>query len=108
MRARGRVRDPARDLIELEQADTPPVPRSRTQPVYPALMRRMRYSGTAVLRILVDETGRVVEAEPEGPPVRPEFVAAATKAVRGWTYDPATKDGVPVKTRVTVQIVFQP
>jgi len=27
--------------------------------------------------------------------------------VRSWTYSPATKDGVPVKTRITVRIDFQ-
>jgi TonB family protein len=98
----------AGELVELDSVDTQPVARSRTQPAYPEVARRMRYSGTAVLRILVDETGRVAEAEPEGAPARKEFLAAAIKAVRTWTYSPATKNGVPVKTRITVQIVFQP
>jgi protein TonB len=88
--------------------DTPPVAKSRAQPAYPEFARRMRYWGTAVLRILVDETGRVAEAEPEGAPARKEFLAAAIKAVRTWTYSPATKNGVPVKTRLTVQVAFQP
>ena len=86
----------------------PPVAKTRAQPAYPEFARRMRYSGTAVLRILVDETGSVTEAAPEDNSARKEFLAAAIKAVRTWTYSPATKNGVPVKTRITVRIVFQP
>ncbi|MBZ5639587.1 MAG: TonB family protein [Acidobacteriia bacterium] len=96
------------DLVELGSVDAPPVAKTHAQPAYPELARRMRISGAVVLRILVDETGRVTEAAPEDRSVRQDFLAAAIRAVRTWTYSPATKNGVPVKTRITVRIAFQP
>jgi TonB family protein len=98
----------AGDLVELGSVDTPPVAKTRTQPAYPEFARRMRYSGTAALRILVDENGKVTEAAAEDNATRPEFVAAAVRAVKTWTYRPAMKNGAPVKTRLTVRIAFEP
>jgi protein TonB len=96
------------DFVEVGSVDTSPVAKTRAQPAYPEFARRMRYSGTVVLRILVDETGSVTEAAPADDSARQDFLAAAIRAVRTWTYSPATKNGVPVKTRVTVRIAFQP
>jgi protein TonB len=95
------------DFVEAGDVDERPVPRSRTQPDYPAIARRLGQSGTVVLEVLVDERGRVAEVAPLDPSARGEFLSAATRAVRSWTYAPATKSGVPVKTRITVRIDFK-
>jgi protein TonB len=68
----------------------------------------MRLSGKVVLGLVVDETGKVTEAAPAGQGARQDFAAAAIRAVRTWTFTPATKNGVPVKTRITVRIEFNP
>ena len=93
------------DLVDLNEVDAPPVAASRPAPTYPASARRMHRQGKVILRLLVDETGRVERVEPLGSAAS-EFHQAAERAVRRWTYEPARKDGVRVKVWLTVQLVF--
>jgi TonB family protein len=61
-----------------------------------------------ILQALVSETGSVVEVRVlRG--VKPDLGidAAALDAVRGATFRPATKDGVPVRTLKTVTVPFK-
>jgi len=61
------------------------------------------------VRLLVDETGRVVEAEVvEGDPSELGFNEAAVDSALRATFRPATKDGVPVKMWVSLSIDFTP
>lgn len=97
----------AGDLVDLLEVDTPPLAKSRASPSYPEAARRMRREAKVPLRLLVDENGEVAEAVATDSSVSSDFVAAAIRAARAWTYSPATKNGVPVKVWVTVQITFK-
>ena len=98
----------AGDLVDLRDVDTEPVAVSRPAPSYPDAARRMRRDGTVNLRLLVDESGSVTMVEPAGDSAATEFLAAAQRAARKWTYEPARKDGVPVKVWIPVRVVFKP
>jgi len=64
-------------------------------------------SGKVVLYALICEDG-TVRAISEAPGTdEPRLVQAATDAVRGWTYAPATKDGKPVAVAMTVIVTFR-
>jgi TonB family protein len=94
-------------LVALEDVDTPPHVARIVKPVYPPLALQARIGGIVVLRVLVSEKGAPSEIEVarEG---RSGLTEAAIRAVRGWTFEPAVKDGVAVKTWISVPIPFQP
>ena len=95
------------DLVPISEVDTPPEIASVVKPEYPPVARRMNISGTVVLSVLVGETGRVEDVrivrEAGG---NMGLTQAAQKAIRLWTFRPAVKDGVQVKTWMTVPIPF--
>lgn len=92
-------------LLDLSEVDFAPVATSRPAPSYPPLALRMRREGKVTVRLLVDETGKVADARvADG---SSEFNSEALKAARQWTYQPATKGGVPVKVWVTEVIGFK-
>ncbi|HET9794483.1 MAG TPA: TonB family protein [Thermoanaerobaculia bacterium] len=95
------------DLVSISEVDNPPQIVSVVKPEYPPVARRMNISGTVVLAVLVTEAGRVADIRT----VREAggnmgLTQAAQKAVRQWTFRPAMKDGVPVKTWMTIPIPF--
>jgi protein TonB len=95
------------DLVALTEVDRAPEIASVVKPEYPPVARRMNVSGTVVLSVLVDETGRVEDVrtirEAGG---NMGLTQAAQKAVRLWTFRPAVKGGVNVKTWMTIPIPF--
>ncbi len=97
----------AGEVVDLSEVDAAPVAKSRLAPRYPEAARRMRREGRVILRLLVDETGKVANVERVGGSRVSEFLPAAEQAVRSWTYEPAMKDGVRVKVWLTVQVVFK-
>ncbi|MEZ7196712.1 energy transducer TonB, partial [Pseudodesulfovibrio karagichevae] len=87
--------------------DRPPRVLTRLDPYYPASARRTGTQGHVLVRVLVDEYGRVreaevVESEPAG-----VFDDEALKSVRGWTFSPATRLGRPVAVRIDIPIRFR-
>jgi TonB family protein len=70
--------------------------------------RRLRKSATVSVRVLVDETGQVLEVERLGDEVGDGFDQAALDAARKSIWQPATRDGVAVKMWRTVSIRFEP
>lgn len=92
-------------LLDLSEVDFAPVATSRPAPSYPPLALRMRREGKVTVRLLVDETGKVADAQVAAG--SSEFNSEALKAARQWTYQPATKGGVPVKVWVTEVIGFK-
>ncbi len=95
------------DLVPISEVDTPPEIASVVKPEYPPVARRMNISGTVVLSVLVTEAGRVgdirVVREAGG---NMGLTQAAQKAVRQWTFRAAVKNGVQVKTWMTIPIPF--
>lgn len=78
---------------------------SRVEPEYPALAREARMSGTVKLYATIGDDGRVLVVEvDEGNPI---LAAAAVKAVKQWTYEPALLRGKPTFSKLSVTVNFR-
>jgi len=93
-------------LVELAETDTAPVGTHLTPPQYDRISRHLREQGIVEMNLLIDEKGRVVDVEVTRG-VNSRLDKSAARGVRDWRYDPATKDGVPVKTWMSVQVEFK-
>jgi protein TonB len=76
--------------------------------VYPWVEYKLRVSGVVQLTLLINERGgldkvTVIEARPPG-----VFEDAALEAVNKLQFTPALKNGQPVKSRKTIDVVFDP
>ena len=79
---------------------------NRVMPVYPFVAKRMNKEGKVVLRLTIDEHGRllnteVIESAGYG------FTEAALEAVKKSTYRPARKDGSSVLSRALLPVRFE-
>ena len=84
-----------------------PVLQEHSQPIYPAVAQRDGISGTVGLELLVDETGRVVDAKVVQPAGH-GFDEAALAAVQGWTFVPARLGDRPIRATVQLALPFAP
>ena len=90
-----------------EETEIPPRILRIVKPVYPEVALRARIRGLVVLRVLVSENGspeqiQVVKGAAGG------LTEAAVSAVRRWTFEPARRNGQPVRAWTTVPIPFEP
>jgi TonB family protein len=74
------------------------------KPVYPPAAKAMGASGKVEVQVVITETGRVVNATAiSGPMIlRPAAAAAASQ----WFFNPATRDGIPVRTEKVLTFTF--
>lgn len=87
-------------------AFSPPSYRDCPAPAYPASARAARLAGTVVLRVGIGESGAVesvVVARSSGHAL---LDTAAVRAVRGWRFAPARRDGRPVAATAEVPVRF--
>ena len=91
---------PAADL------DTPPKVLSAHFPDYPPALRRAEISGRVVVRFTVEKDGSVSDPSVQGSPPE-ELAALALSAIARWKFSPPTKNGVPVRARVTQPFRFE-
>jgi TonB family protein len=73
----------------------------------PRLPARATGARGGMLEVVIDEAGRV-ESAVMLTPVHPAYDPLALAAANTWTYEPALRDGVPVKYRKIVQISVKP
>ncbi|HEX2491662.1 MAG TPA: TonB family protein [Blastocatellia bacterium] len=73
-------------------------------PVYPPAAKAAGVAGKVEVRVVISESGRVVDATAISGPVmlRPAAVAAA----RQWAYKPATLNDLPVRTESVLTFTF--
>jgi protein TonB len=76
-------------------------------PVYPPRCLRMGIEGTVRVRVLVGENGRVQEATVGKSSGEAALDDAALEAVRDWRFEPAKRNGVPVRAWAIVPIEFK-
>jgi TonB family protein len=86
---------------------TPPVPTYQPQPPYTPQARQAKIGGTVVLMIKIDEQGNVTEASETSKPLGEGLDEKAIEAVKKWKFKPATRYGVPVTVRATVEFTFR-
>jgi periplasmic protein TonB len=83
-----------------------PVPIYEPDPQYSEEARKAKYSGTVLVEIIVDAQGNVRDAQVVKN-VGMGLDEKALEAVRTWRFKPGSKNGVPVATRVAVEVYFR-
>ena len=79
---------------------------SKPQPRYPSDAKVKGITGAVVVRIVVDETGKVIAAQPmSGPDL---LLKAATQSARQARFRPTKLSGQPVKVTGTITFNFTP
>ncbi|WP_296753048.1 energy transducer TonB [Thiobacillus sp.] len=78
----------------------------RRPPVYPPMSRRLGETGKVVLRVELDETGRVSTAQVASSSGSARLDAAALAAVKSWRCTPAQRDGQAVRSVATQPFNF--
>jgi periplasmic protein TonB len=78
-----------------------------TPPVYPPKCLRLGIEGKVRIRILVGEDGRPQEVSIAKSSGEAALDQSAMDAVRKWRFDPARRDGVPIRAWVIVPIGFE-
>jgi TonB family protein len=78
--------------------------KSLPAPVYPAIARRARISGTVTVEVLIDVSGKVISAQATSGPMM--LRQAAEAAARLATFEPTTLSGQPVKVSGTINYTF--
>jgi periplasmic protein TonB len=87
---------------------TPPRMTRRGTVTYPPLARTQRVQGTVITSVLVSERGDVLEVRViRGVNMPVGLNEAAVQTMRRSTFTPAMKDGVRVRSWVTVPIEFK-
>jgi protein TonB len=74
-------------------------------PNYPSAARQAGIYGNVVITAQLDKAGNVASMKVTSGP--PTLQSAAMSALRQWKYQPATLDGNPIETEITVTIKFQ-
>jgi TonB family protein len=84
---------------------TPPRVVFSPDPFYEEEARRVGYQGTVVLWIVLDERGKISDLR-IARPLGMGLDERAIEAVRRWRFEPAKKDGVPVRIQLNIEVNF--
>ncbi|MDH3627725.1 MAG: TonB family protein [Acidobacteriota bacterium] len=104
--------EPEPEIVEsppvvAEPVLTEPILVKRVDPEIPPRSLKRGQRAVIVLKVLVDENGRIgrvlVEEGQSGSPLE----AAAISAVLRWRYEPATEDGVSIRSWALARFVFE-
>jgi protein TonB len=78
----------------------------RVAPVYPAIARARRLSGTVTVQVVVSKDGKATNLQfISGPPV---FRDAAFEAVKQWQFKPARLNGQAIEQSEQIRVNFTP
>jgi protein TonB len=89
----------------VQDYDQPPRLLKKTTPKYPQEAFVKRVEGTVLVEILIDSSGRVIQARIIKSV--PLLDAAAVQTVRQWLFAPAIKGGRPVATLAHAPVTFR-
>ncbi len=85
---------------------SPPKVLRQREPEFTPLARQLHYDGTTVLTATVNESGSIQDVQV----LRPAGFGlddAAVKAIKTWKFNPAKRDGKPVKTIVEIEVAYR-
>jgi protein TonB len=92
-------------LVDGEEV-TAPVAIEKTRPAYPPEAKEVKYQGRVVLRMVINEEGKIEDVEVvEGQPYG--LTEAAVTAAGAWRFEPALYQGKPVAVLYMVTINFR-
>jgi protein TonB len=76
----------------------------KTVPIYPAIAKAARVSGTVVLQATISKSGTIEGLHVVSGPAM--LQQAAQDAVKSWRYRPYLLNGEPVEVETTVNVIF--
>ena len=77
------------------------------QPAYPTGQLRLEREGEVSVRVLVGTNGRVKQIELIDSPHVDFWTATRKQALSKWRFTPATKDGTPIESWMTLKVRFE-
>jgi len=89
-----------RGVAQEVQGDLSKRVKTRVQPTYPELARRMAVKGTVKLMVTVGTNGKVKSTKVVGG--HPVLVGASEDAIRRWKFEPASDEATGI-----VEFIFQ-
>lgn len=89
------------------QVDKHPKAIGKVEPIYPEEAKRRNIEGSLKLMLKIDDLGRVLSAEVVEATPPGVFDAAALQAFREATFQPAIKDGRPVRYQAYIRVDFK-
>ncbi len=92
-------------VVDFSLLDNTPNMRFRAAPAYPHAAKSAGIEGSVTVAFVVDEKGYVTDARVVESTHR-EFEEPTLRAVSKWRFEPGRKNGVPVRFRMHVPIVF--
>lgn len=91
--------------MQVAEVSTPATIISKTMPAYPEEARKQGIEAVVVVKLIIDEAGRLEDVKiAKGHPLFDDVVLAA---IRTWTFEPATLEGKPVRMAKLVKIPFR-
>ncbi len=97
--------------LDSSRAHEPPVVenlslRRMQAPVYPPRCLRMGIEGVVKVRVLVGENGKPQEITLSKSSGESALDRAAMEAIKEWEFNPATRNGLPIRAWVIVPVAF--
>lgn len=97
--------------LDSSPSQGPPVVENLTlrrmkQPVYPPRCLRMGIEGVVKVRVLVGENGKPQEITLSKSSGDSSLDRAAMEAIEDWVFNPATRNGLPIRAWVVVPVAF--
>ena len=76
------------------------------RPPYPRFAREQGWEGTVILRLVIDQQGKVATAKTQKSSGYPILDESAAQAVQQWAFQPAKNGEFPVSSKVDLPIRF--
>jgi TonB family protein len=89
-----------------QKGETPPRVIKKEGPAFPEDLREARVQGMVVMKLHIDEKGKVLKCE-KAKADDDRFVAPACEAAMKWEFEPARKDGKPIAYDYFVTMSFR-
>ncbi|MFC1595642.1 energy transducer TonB [Gemmatimonadota bacterium] len=86
--------------------EAPPIVIDKVNPTYPAAALKRGIKGHVILKVYIDETGKVVRAEVVRSIPPGVFDEAAAECVLQWKYQPARQRDIAIPVISTVRVNF--
>ncbi len=93
------------DFFARNDLDVGPYPKQPILIDYPPVKAGGRH--VSELSLFIDETGKVVRVRVDNPSLPPEMQEAARSAFMGASFTPGVVDGLPVRSRIRIEVVFE-
>lgn len=115
--------EPKRELEEMQETLPPQMASESSQgtkslkhavslpknklPQYPQIALQNGWEGAVKLGVMIAADGRVKDVTVLSSSQRRPFDREAANALRRWVFQPATRDGQPVETQITYDVIFR-